>query len=70
MGDRTIRERVGSDVVARLRGHAHRITYETSQIRKGHGVAIQEGDRFDVESLLDEAADEIERLRKIEDDQT
>ncbi len=62
-GKLTVRERVGDDIVSRLRGHAHRIVYESSQMRRGYGVATEAGDRYDLESLLDEAADEIERLR-------
>ncbi len=52
------------DIVDRLRTHAHRITKETASMRLGYGVTTEAGDRTDMEFVLDEAADEIERLRK------
>lgn len=53
-----------SDLVSRLRGHAYRLIEARVSMQNGYGVAVSKEQQDDLERSLDEAADEIERLRR------
>lgn len=56
---------VGTPTVDRLRAHAHRMVWDATVAQNGCGYATEAWERDDLEQLLDQAADEIERLRAL-----
>jgi hypothetical protein len=49
-------------IVDRLRRQAYPIMSDTASMQLGLGVVTEADDRDDLEAVLDEAADEIERI--------
>ena len=57
---------VEAPTVDRLRAHAHRMVWDETVAKNGYAYATEAWERDDLEQLLDQAADELEKLNTAE----